>query len=283
MLALATVYLLLKAWRFVLLITPFAPNLPKIVINKAYVSGQAATLLPGGIAVRAGLMKQAGVPISESSVSVAVNSAWDQAIFLACALIAALWFPAARMPVLIVIAALGIAGLLLMFQPARSWLAARAEQLARRFKFEDQWKRFLDSIPEVFARPIVLGCLALTVITFAINIVILDLTMRGVDLSIPYPTLFLAYILPTMLGRLLPIPGGGVGVTEAGMVGFLTATAQINTDVAVAAVTIYRIVTIVFPALLGALVYFLFWRGEEEGQTLQATRLEKSHAGNPDF
>jgi uncharacterized protein (TIRG00374 family) len=187
------------------------------------------------------------------------------------------------MPVLVVIAALGIVALLFMFQPARSWLAARAEQLARRFNFEEQWERFLNAIPQVFAHRIVLGCLALTIVAFAINIVILDLTMRGVDLSIPYPTLFLAYILPTMLGRLLPIPGGGVGVTEAGMVGFLTATAQINTDVAVAAVAIYRIVTIVFPALLGALVYFLFWRGEEEIQTSQATKLEPSHAGNPDL
>jgi uncharacterized protein (TIRG00374 family) len=284
MLLLSTAYLLLKAWRFVLLITPFASHLPKLVVYKAYVAGHAATVLPGGIAVRAGLMRQAGVPISESSVAVAVNSLWDQTIFLACALVAALWFPAARLPVLVIIGVLAAIVLFFLFAPTRSWLLGLAERIARRFKFEEQWERFLDGVPQVFTWPIVLGCLAITLVAFAFALIILDWTMRGVGLSIPYPTLFLAYILPTMLGRVLPMPGGGVGVTEAGMVGFLTSAAQINTDVAVAAVAIFRIVTIVFPILLGALVYFLFWRGEAETrQTQREKPVEASHASSSDF
>jgi uncharacterized protein (TIRG00374 family) len=87
--------------------------------------------------------------------------------------------------------------------------------------------------------------------------------MRGAGITIPYPSLFLAYILPTMLGRLSALPGG-VGVTEAGMVGFLASSFQLDPDTTTAAVSIFRIATIVYEALLGAVVYFFAWRGEDE-------------------
>lgn len=81
-LLLSTGYLLLKAWRFVLLMEPFDGDLFWIVTFKAYVAGQAATLLPGGIAARAGLMKQVDVPVAQSSVPVVFSSAIDQVIFI---------------------------------------------------------------------------------------------------------------------------------------------------------------------------------------------------------
>jgi uncharacterized protein (TIRG00374 family) len=285
MLVLALVYFLLKAARFAILITPFAPNLPKLAMYKAYIAGQAATLLPGGIAARAALLKQMGIPISEGSVPVAVHSGWDQAIFLVSALVAALWFPAARLPVIIILSVLGVVALLLIVPPARQWLASQAEKLAVRFKYEEQWQRFLDAIPQVFTRQIVLACFLLTVATLIIYIAILYLTLQGFDLSVSYPTLFVAVILPTMLGRIVPIPGG-VGVTEASMVGFLTSLAQLDTDTTVGAVAIFRIVTIVFPAALGALVYFFAWGGEEEvdGRSPSSkSSMEASHASSPDL
>lgn len=283
MLAISVIDLLLKASRFILLVTPFAPELSKLTVYKAYLSGQAATILPGGIAVRAGLIKQAGVPICEGSVAVVINSLWDQAAYLIGALIAALWFPAARVPVLIIIGVLGFVVLLFLIPQIRTWLSSIGEKIAVRFKFEEQWHQFLAAVPKVLTSRNILGCLVLTVIPFLLNIAVLDLTMRGLGLPLPYPTIFLAYILPTMLGRLLPLPGGGIGVTEAGMVGFLVTTAQINQEVAVAAVAIFRNATIFFPALVGALVYFLFWRGERESGTDQKTSLEVSRASNPDF
>ncbi len=283
MLLLSTLELLIKAGRFTLLTTPFAPDLPKSVIYKAYVSGQAATVLPGGIAMRAGLMKQAGVPLTKSSVTVIIHSLWDQAAFLFATLIAALWFPAARTPVLLITSVLAIGILLLLLPQTRTWLIATITKIAMRFNFAEQWQQFLAAVPQLFTRRIVLGSLLLTLIPFVSSIITLNLTMRGMGLPLPYPTLFLAYTLPTMLGRLLPLPGGGIGVTEAGMVGFLTTTAQINPDTAVAAVAIFRIVTIFYPILIGAIVYFLFWRGERESATNQETKLEVSRASNIDF
>jgi uncharacterized protein (TIRG00374 family) len=94
----------------------------------------------------------------------------------------------------------------------------------------------------------------------------LDLSLRGFGLTASYPTLFLAYILPAMLGRLSALPAG-VGLTEAGMVGFLASTAGIDADIAAVAAAVFRVGTVFFQALLGALVYFfgLEGRGRESG------------------
>jgi uncharacterized membrane protein YbhN (UPF0104 family) len=70
------------------------------------------------------------------------------------------------------------------------------------------------------------------------------------------------------------------------MVGFLTSLGQLDTDITVGAVAIFRIVTIVFPAVLGALVYFFFWRGEEEVEGHRQPSesvMEASHASSPDL
>jgi uncharacterized protein (TIRG00374 family) len=93
------------------------------------------------------------------------------------------------------------------------------------------------------------------------------------------PTLFLAFIVPTMLGRIVPVPGG-VGVTEASMVGFLTSTTQLDTNTTVAAVAIFRIVAIVIPVILGAMVYYFFWKGEDEinGSKMAQEQTESTEA-----
>ena len=68
MLGLATIYLGLKAWRFLFLIGPLT-GVPRSPIFRGYVAGQAATLLPAGVAARAGLMLQLGIPLAVSRSS----------------------------------------------------------------------------------------------------------------------------------------------------------------------------------------------------------------------
>jgi hypothetical protein len=50
------------------------------------------------------------------------------------------------------------------------------------------------------------------------------------------------------------------------MVGFLTSTSDLGNAAAFAASAIFRIVTILLPAAIGALIYFFGWRGEEEAE-----------------
>lgn len=276
MLAFSLGYFFLKALRFLLLTSPFAGDLSKWVILKAYISGQAMVLLPGGVAARAVLLHQAGIPVSESSVPIAFDSGWDQAAFLVGGLIAALWFPLARLPVLVILGVLTLIAVLLLVPATRNRLAEVPERIAERFDWTEQWHHSLEAFPRVLTKKIMVGSLLITAVAFVMPIGLLWLTTQGLLLEAPIPTLFLAFIIPTMLGRLVPIPGG-FGITEVGMVSFLTATAQLNTSSTVAAVAIFRIFSIVVPAVLGAFVYFFFWKGEDEKQ--QKTGDEK--AANP--
>lgn len=281
MLGVALATLFLKATRFLFLLQPFAPGLRMITGVKAYVAGQGATVLPGGVAARAGLLKQIGVPISEGSVPVIANSLFDQLFFVVLGLFAALWYPQARLPGLIILITLGFVALLLLLKPTRTRIAKLGVNLAEHFNIAEQWRNFLDSLPKVLHGRILAVGMITTTLAFAFFVVVLRLSLQGLGITVPYPALLLAYILPTMLGRLVPIPAG-LGVTEATMVGFLATSAGIATEAAVAGVAIFRIAAIFVPIIFGAVVYFFFWRGEGEVRSKEP-EVETAHASHPDI
>jgi uncharacterized protein (TIRG00374 family) len=262
LLALSTLYLAMKAWRFIRLMRPVS-DVSGNVLFRGYVAGTAATLVPGGVAARAGLMDQAGVSVAKSGMPVALSSILDQVAFLGSALFAAFWFENLRVPMLIVLAVLISLGVIFLFPAPRRWLSSAAGTIARRFHFEKQWKNFLQHGREVINARTILVALAITVAGLLVQVIILDFSLRGFGFNVPYATLFFAYIVPTMLGRLSALPAG-VGVTEASMVGFLSSSTGVDPDTGLAATAIFRIATVFFQALLGALVYFFAWRGEKE-------------------
>ncbi|HET9590611.1 MAG TPA: lysylphosphatidylglycerol synthase transmembrane domain-containing protein [Anaerolineales bacterium] len=262
LLALSTLYLAMKAWRFILLMRPVS-DVPGSVLFRGYIAGTAATLVPGGVAARAGLMNQAGVSVAKSGMPVALSSILDQVAFIGSALFAAFWFESVRLPVLILLGILISLGVIFLFPAPRRWLERAAAAIAKRFNFADQWKHFLRNGREVINTRTILVALAITVAGLLVQVIMLDFSLRGFGLHVSYATLFFAYIVPTMLGRLSALPAG-VGVTEASMVGFLSTSAGIDPDTGLAATAIFRIATVFFQALLGALVYFFAWRGEDE-------------------
>lgn len=264
----ATVYFALKAWRFHILLTPFA-DVKRGTVMRAYAAGQAATLVPGGIAARVGLLKQAKVPVEDSSVPVAFSSIADQTVFIAGALLAAIFFEPARMPAYIILGVLVVVGLLLFIPVVRGSLLNAAEWVTGKFGYKEQLHDFLENVTDLLNPSTILWTLGLTVASVVLEIVALDLTIRGVGESISYATLALAYVLPTMLGRLSGLPAG-LGVTEAGMLGFLTGFSPLDTGAATAATVIFRIATAFFRALLGAILYVVAWQGEEEDATAGA-------------
>ena len=262
LLALSVLYLAMKAWRFVHLMRPVS-DVPGNVLFRGYVAGTAATLVPGGVAARAGLMNQAGVSVAKSGMPVALSSILDQVAFIGSALFAAIWFENIRIPVLILLGVLVSLGVIFLFPAPRRWLGNTAAALARRFNVTQQWKNFLGHGSEVLNTRTILVAFAMTVLGILVQVVMLDFSLRGFGLDVPYATLFFAYIVPAMLGRLSALPAG-VGVTEASMVGFLSTSAGVDPDTGLAATAIFRIATVFFQALLGALVYFFAWRGEKE-------------------
>jgi len=252
----------LKALRFVFLMRQVDPA-PGGMVARAYLAGQACAVLPWGITARAGLLKETGVPVSHSGPAIAISSASDQALLLLCSIVAALWFEPARKPVLMLLTALIVVSILLGIHATRSWIAGMVDRLMGRFNLQDRWHGFLQSLRYLLHPRVLVTSLVLTAFAVALMVVALELALHGVEAEVPYFTSLLAFTLPSMLGRLSAMPAG-VGVTEAGMLGILTTTPGVSIDQAAAAVTVFRVGTVLFEALVGGGVYVFGWRGEAE-------------------
>src|SRR5688572_16752145 len=131
-LSLTVAYLLVKGGRFVRLLRHLT-GANRWTVLRGYIAAQAATLLPGGIAARAGILEQAGVPLADSGAAVAHSSFTDQITLIACALLSALWFDAARKPALMLLAGLAVLSLLLGVEAARTWLLGVIEWVLGKF------------------------------------------------------------------------------------------------------------------------------------------------------
>jgi uncharacterized protein (TIRG00374 family) len=261
-LLLSSVYLTLKAYRFVVLHRPIT-DVPTWTIMKAYYGGQPAALLPGGVAARAAMMNEAGVPVSHSSGPIIYSSLLDQSGFIVSALIAALWVESVRGPAAIILGVIVLLTLLLVIPATRRGFVNAIGALMRRFKAAEQWNSFLVALGEISTPKVLITGFLLTAVAYLLTIGILDMTLRGLGTTLPYATQFLAYTLPTMMGRLVPLPGG-VGVTEAGITAYLAAEGGMDPNLAAAATAIFRVGSIVWQAVLGGLIYFIFWRGAKE-------------------
>lgn len=258
-LALSLGYVLVKGWRFTTMLRHLS-NVRKSVILRAYVAGQACTLLPGGMAARAGILEQVGVPAAETAAPIAVSSLSDQAFLIATSLVVALWFDAVRRPVGILLGALALVSVVLGMEASRTWLIGLIERLMGRFKLLDHWRTFTASLKAIATPTILLGGLVNTAVAFGLLFVALALALRGVGApSVPLATLVLAFCLPTLLGRLSALPGG-VGVTETGMISVLSHAPGVSVDQAAVAVAVFRVGTVLFAAVVGGLVYLLGWR-----------------------
>jgi uncharacterized membrane protein YbhN (UPF0104 family) len=260
MVGVSALHLLVRAWLFGVLVRNIQPLAWQTVL-RVYVAGQAATLLPGGVTARAGLLHQVDVPVEKSMAPVLLISLSSQLVLLICACMTALFYPSARDTALWIMAWLGVVTLLLFIRPFRAWLMARAEGVAKRFDKGGDWRTFLESARELLTPTHIAILIALNLAAALLQVGVLELATTGLGVALPVFRLLLIYFVPVALGRLSGLPFGGIGVTDAGMVGLLAATNAVSPSTATAAVAVYRATTIFFPALVGALVYFLAWRG----------------------
>lgn len=222
----STLYVFLKAWRFIPLMRPIT-DLPSRVIFRGFVAGTAATILPGGVAARAGLMRQAGVSITNSTGPVILSSLLDQCAFIIGTLVSAMWFQPARLPALYFLVLLAVTAFIYVFEPSRRWLYQSIQWATTKIGIHTQWIQFRRAWKLVATPRILLITFSMTLLAVLMQVIMLDLSLRGIGLILPYPLLFLAYILPAIVGRNSALPGG-FGIIEAGMVGFLVLTADVD-------------------------------------------------------
>ena len=262
MLLAAASALLLKAWRFQLLLQPVYRVSWKIPW-KVFFAGQPAAVLPGGVAAQAGMMKEAGADLGRSSAPVLLASLEDQLILVGGSLLAALWFEPARMPVAVILGLFGLVALLLWWRPSRHWINQLALRVAGRFNLAHSLRNFQGVLPQLGSPSLLALTLGITAVSFALKFAVLVLAVWGSGLDLTYWSMFLAFIVPSLLGRVVPVPAG-IGVVDASMVGFLAAAAALDANTAAAVVALFRVIMIFLPVVVGAIVYFLVWRGARE-------------------
>jgi hypothetical protein len=264
--------LLLKGLRFVPLMRP-RTDLSRAVLTRGYVASQPGALLPGGAAVRVGIMNQVGIPASESGIAIGFAGLMNYAAYFLGAVIAAIFFEQARRPVLI--AAGILAGLtLLVFLPfTRNLFGGVSDWVANKFDAIDEWREFQEAFGDIASLPVLASSLGLTALAILVEVSILYLALRGAGAPVAIPLVFLSYMVSMMVGILSPLPGG-LGPVEAGMVGTLVSGGQIGTNVAVAVVAIFRITSVVIRGLLGAVVYACCWPGEFDEEKVDKEEAE---------
>lgn len=262
LLLLSTAYLLVKAWRFSYQLNQ-TEEADDLTVMRGYVAAQSGTLVPGGIVARVGILSQANVGVEAASAALLLFSLSDQVILISSSIVAALWFENARQPVLILMSVLVFISILLGIENIRSTLGDGVEKLLDRFNLLERWARFVDCLKESVTPRVIIISLLATIVAFALLVETLHLCALGLSIQMPYLTLVLAVVLPSLLGRISALPGG-VGVTEAGMIGILNTAPGITLEEAAAIVVVYRVSTLVYGALVGSLVFWLGWSGKAE-------------------
>lgn len=112
-----------------------------------------------------------------------------------------------------------------------------------------------------------LSTFALSLAANAMSYGILCTVVGALGMKVEFWPLAAAFVIPTLLGRLSPLPAGA-GVTEAGMIAFMANQTAMSTNEAAAATALMRSFDVLLPALYGAVIYFTAWKGEEESVTV---------------
>jgi uncharacterized protein (TIRG00374 family) len=261
---------------------PWQAALPGLGFFRAFVLTQASTastyVAPGGAAVRMalsfGMLRAWGFEAPAVTLAVAVTGVWNQLAMLGFPIVALalLTFADERNPLLDTVASIGVvvfvavvalfAGGLATPRVAR-WaggLTARivswAFRLVRRAPVAwsgESFVRFRDDALELLKRRwhvITLGTLAGHLTVFVL--LLASLRVLGVSAQeVSVTEVFAAWSIVRLLGS-LPITPGGIGVVEVGLTGALVGFGGDNAEV-VAAVLVYRFLTVVPTLLLGLL------------------------------
>ena len=236
----------------------YLSGLNRLTAGVASVAGEGAALMPGGVMTYVAMFKEVGVKVGRGGASVAWVSVWDQALFVSLSLVAALWLPAARRGAFTVATLLLAIGILLAIPLTRLWIAVAWETLLLKIGALVSWRDTLSALREL-AEPRVMGAGLLLTLCAALTMAgALNLAVSGLGADVTFASALLAYSLSSMLGRLTPLPGG-VGVTEAALIGVLHKVGGVNLELAAAATAIFRVGTTLFSAVVGTAVYALWW------------------------
>ena len=262
LMSLPLIYLALKSLRFYYLQSPLT-RVSGFQIWHGYGASQAASLLPGGVAMRAATMNQLGISPERSAGPILLNSLSDQLCLLVMGLAACLFYPELRAPALAVLGVFLCLGALLWWESSRNQIVGQLRKVFVRFGGADRYDKFIDSFKTTHQKASWTGIVTTTIGANAVSVLILYIVVTSMGFKAELGALIAAFVVPQLLGRLSPLPAGA-GVIEAGMVGFLQANSPMSVEQATVATLLFRTFDTIGPALYGALFHLVFSGRTEE-------------------
>ncbi|MGE0493116.1 MAG: YbhN family protein [Vulcanimicrobiota bacterium] len=263
MVFLSAVYLLAKAARFCILMEAVT-EVDRRSVLWGYAGSQAASLLPGGVAFRAATMSQLGVPVEKTAGPVLANSGLDQFFLLVTGIVLCYWYPQLRIPAVVLSLLLLALITVLAIEKSRAWIKGGLRKVLP----EDRCNNFFEAMALLWDRRVLGWSLFWTTLANLTSVGNLFLVVYALDLPFePWP-LAAAFVIPTLLGRLSPLPAGA-GVTEAGMVAFMAQKTSLSLNQAAVATAVFRVVDVILPAVYGLIIYHTLWQGVRQAEPQQ--------------
>jgi uncharacterized protein (TIRG00374 family) len=225
---------------------------------QVFLSGLMMAVTPAkvGEVWKSVLLQQDGIPVARSLPAVAVERVVDLAAvaLLAAAGLAFVWHQAWVLPAAAVAVLAGV--LALRWEAAWGRLAGLLER-RRRLAAAGRFLRTAAGGARVLLGPGTLGlALAFGLLAWGLEGLALGVLLQGLGAAVPWATAVAAFCAGTLAGVVSLLPGG-LGTTEAGMVGLLVAQG-VGHEAAVAATLLGRACTLGYGAALGA-VASLLW------------------------
>jgi len=229
-----------------------------------YLGGFALTTTPGkaGEALRSVFLKSHGVPYARSIAAFFSERLADLlAVVVLC--LGGVWAYPALTP-LVVVALITLAGLFLLISEG-GWLQIRTNRLGtnpgRSERARLKVVGLLAGARDCHRPRVMLLAMALSLPAWGAEALAFHLLMEMMNYSVPMSFSAFVYGIGMLAGALSFMPGG-LGGTEATMVGLLTLNGM-SDPVAIAATVVIRLTTLWFAVLLGLLAMLWLLRGRD--------------------
>lgn len=250
-------FVLTRAVRFTLLLAP-ADHRGRLTSLYGYVASQAVSSFPTGIAGRAAVLKNSGVPLQRNMVPLMTDSFFDLSFLGFTTLVVALLVPTYRSPVYVAVPlVICLTPVLLQARPLRRGLKRLTFKMALRWGRVELWKNLRRSVLRLRHRHRLMLGVALTLLANIISLLCLLFAVRAFGLQVPVGSLIVSVTVPALLGRLIFLPGSGTGVVAAGMAAILAQTGGLTANEGAAVAIVYRITDMVMPTVYGWIMLLL--------------------------
>lgn len=229
----------------------------KVPVKKSlliFLAGFSMTITPGksGELIKSHLLSKDGYPMTHTSPVVFAERLTDLFGMVILAFIGGIAFGFSPLPLLILIALLGIAVIILQYEPLARRTLCLLTKLPVICKHEEKMERlYFSSRKLTHGVPLSIG-IVLSVISWFFECVCLYIALAGIGLPVPLLSAVFIYAFSTIAGIIAMLPGG-LGATEAIMMALLAKTGVPLPD-ATAATLLTRLATLWFAVGIGMVV-----------------------------